>query len=193
MPALGRAFGGDREAVQLTLTMFMFGIAIGQLVHGPISDRFGRKPAIVGGLCVNVLATAGCALSDSIEILAVFRFIHGVAASSGWLIARRYPGPTRTRRRGARDVSHADFPYCGTIVVADHRCVSDGALRLAGHVHLSVRLFAGNHNFLRSDLSRNNSGNCSRCVEAGADGPHLCGNIAEQGVLSLYRMRHRDV
>ena len=88
MPALGKAFGGDREAVQLTLTMFMLGIAVGQLIHGPISDRFGRKPAIVGGLVVTSIATAGCALSTSIETLTVFRFVHGLAASSGWLIAR---------------------------------------------------------------------------------------------------------
>ena len=89
MPALGKAFGSDREAVQFTLTMFMLGIAIGQLVHGPISDRFGRKPAIVGGLVLTSLATTGCALSTSIEMLAVFRFVHGLAASSGWLIAAR--------------------------------------------------------------------------------------------------------
>lgn len=45
MPAIGAAFGATQAEVQLTLTAFMLGIAIGQLVHGPISDRFGRKPA----------------------------------------------------------------------------------------------------------------------------------------------------
>ena len=49
MPALGRAFGADREAVQLTLTMFMLGIAIGQLIHGPLSDRSGVKPRSSAG------------------------------------------------------------------------------------------------------------------------------------------------
>jgi len=88
MPALGRAFGADREAVQLTLTMFMLGIAIGQLIHGPLSDRFGRKAAILGGLILTTVATAGCAMAVSIEALAVLRFVHGIAASSGWLIAR---------------------------------------------------------------------------------------------------------
>jgi MFS transporter, DHA1 family, multidrug resistance protein len=123
MPALGRAFGSDREAVQLTLTMFMFGIAIGQLVHGPISDRFGRKPAIVGGLLVNVLATAGCALSDSIEMLVVFRFIHGVAASSGWLIARAVIRDRHERDDAARVMSlmlifHSAGPLLSPIIGA---------------------------------------------------------------------------
>ena len=92
MPALGQAFGSDREAVQLTLTMFMLGIAVGQLIHGPVSDRFGRKPAIVGGLVVTSVATAGCALSTSIEMLSALRFLHGLAASSGWLLARAVSG-----------------------------------------------------------------------------------------------------
>lgn len=123
MPALGRAFGGDREAVQLTLTMFMFGIAVGQLVHGPISDRFGRKPAIVGGLLVNVLATAGCALSNSIEMLAVFRFVHGIAASSGWLIARAVIRDRHERDEAARVMSlmlvfHSAGPLLSPIVGA---------------------------------------------------------------------------
>lgn len=123
MPALGRAFGGDREAVQLTLTMFMFGIAVGQLVHGPVSDRFGRKPAIVGGLLVNVLATAGCALSNSIEMLAVFRFVHGIAASSGWLIARAVIRDRHERDEAARVMSlmlvfHSAGPLLSPIVGA---------------------------------------------------------------------------
>lgn len=123
MPALGRAFGGDREAVQLTLTMFMFGIAIGQLVHGPLSDRFGRKRAIVGGLLVNVLATAGCALSSSLEMLAVIRFIHGVSASSGWLIARAVIRDRHEKDDAARVMSlmlifHSAGPLLSPIIGA---------------------------------------------------------------------------
>ena len=88
MPAIAAAFGADQAAVQLTLSSFMLGIAVGQLVHGPFSDRFGRKPALLVGLALNAAATAACALSTSIEMLMVFRFFHGIAASSGWLVAR---------------------------------------------------------------------------------------------------------
>ena len=122
MPALGEAFGGDREAVQLTLTMFMLGIAVGQLIHGPISDRFGRKPAIVGGLVVTSIATAGCALSTSIETLTVFRFVHGLAASSGWLIARAVVRDKHEHDDAARVLR--------LLYVADLQRLQEGATRV---------------------------------------------------------------
>ncbi len=123
MPALGKAFGADRAAVQLTLTMYMLGIAMGQLIHGPLSDRFGRKPAIAGGLLLNAIAAAGCAASDSVEMLAVFRFVHGVAASSGWLIARAVIRDKHERDDAARVMSlmlifHSAAPLLSPIVGA---------------------------------------------------------------------------
>lgn len=123
MPAIGRAFGADREAVQLTLTMFMLGIAVGQLVHGPLSDRFGRKSAIIGGLLLNTVATAGCAMAVSIEVLAALRFVHGVAASSGWLIARAAIRDRHQRDDAARVMSlmlifHSAGPLLSPIVGA---------------------------------------------------------------------------
>ncbi|MGB0629401.1 MAG: multidrug effflux MFS transporter [Alphaproteobacteria bacterium] len=123
MPAIGNAFGGNRADVQLTLTMFMLGIAIGQLIHGPISDRFGRKPAIVGGLVVTSVATAGCALSSSIEMLTVFRFVHGLAASSGWLIARavirdRHEHDDAARVMSLMMVFHSAAPFFAPIIGA---------------------------------------------------------------------------
>ena len=105
MPAIAAAFGADQASVQLTLSMFMLGIAVGQLVHGPFSDRFGRKPAILCGLMLNAVATAACALSTSIEMLMVFRFVHGVAASSGWLIARAIVRDRHERADAARVMS----------------------------------------------------------------------------------------
>ena len=123
MPAIGAAFSAEREAVQLTLTMFMLGIAVGQLVHGPISDRFGRKPAIISGLLVTSVATAGCALSTSIETLSVFRFVHGFAASSGWLLARAVIRDRHERDDAARVMSlmmifHSAAPLLAPIIGA---------------------------------------------------------------------------
>ncbi len=123
MPAPGRAFGADREAVQLTLTMFMLGIAIGQLIHGPLSDRFGRKAAILGGLILTTVATAGCSMAVSIEALAVLRFVHGIAASSGWLIARAAIRDRHQRDDAARMMSlmlifHSAGPLLSPIIGA---------------------------------------------------------------------------
>ena len=123
MPSIGSALNSDRASVQLTLTMFMLGIAVGQLIHGPISDRFGRKPAIVGGMLITSAATAGCALSMSIEMLAVFRFIHGVAASSGWLVARaiirdRHEHDDAARVMSLMMVFHSAAPLFAPIIGA---------------------------------------------------------------------------
>ena len=123
MPTIGSAFNGNRESVQLTLTMFMLGIAVGQLIHGPIADRFGRKPAIVGGLIITSAATAGCALSSSIEMLIAFRFLHGLAASSGWLVARAIIRDRHEYRDAARVMSlmmvfHSSAPIFAPIIGA---------------------------------------------------------------------------
>ena len=130
MPAIGIAFGATQAEVQLTLTMFMLGIAIGQLVHGPLSDRFGRKPVLVGGLVVNAVATAACAMAMSIEMLMVFRFIHGAAASSGWLVARAVVRDRHDRADAARVLSvlmvfHGLSPMISSIVGA-HLTVAFG-------------------------------------------------------------------
>ena len=52
LPGLRRHFDADIAEVQLTLSIFLVGIALGQLVYGPLSDRFGRRPALMGGLLV---------------------------------------------------------------------------------------------------------------------------------------------
>lgn len=123
MPAIAAAFEADQAAVQFTLSMFLIGIAIGQLIHGPLSDRFGRKPALVFGLLLNVVATAGCAMSTSIEMLAAFRLLHGVSAATGWIISRAVIRDLFDRQQAARMMSvmlffHGLAPLIAPIVGA---------------------------------------------------------------------------
>lgn len=130
MPAMTVAFGTDQASAQLTLSMFMIGVAVGQLVHGPISDRFGRKPAILGGLFVAMLATVGCALSPSVEALVGFRFLHGIAASTGWLVCRAVVRDRHERADAARVLSvlmvfHSMAPLIGPIL-GSHLTVAYG-------------------------------------------------------------------
>lgn len=105
MPRISQAFGADSAATQLTLSLFLIGIAVGQLVHGPISDRFGRKPALIAGLLLNIVATPGCAMATSIEALAVFRFIHGISAATGWIVSRAVVRDMFDREEAARVMS----------------------------------------------------------------------------------------
>ncbi|MCZ8377434.1 multidrug effflux MFS transporter [Mycobacterium sp. CPCC 205372] len=87
-PAMAEEFGTSASAIQLTLTTFMIGLAIGQLVIGPLSDRFGRRPLMLAGTLVCVLAGAACALAPTIELLTVFRFLQGFSGAAGVVLSR---------------------------------------------------------------------------------------------------------
>ena len=66
LPALAREFNAAPGTVQLTLSSFFIGIALGQLFYGPICDRYGRKPPLYVGGVLFVLASCGCALADDV-------------------------------------------------------------------------------------------------------------------------------
>ena len=88
LPTIGAAFAAEPGHVQLSLASFFLGLATGQAFYGPISDRFGRKRPLYAGLFLFVLASAGCAVAASIDMLIVLRFFQALGACSGQVIAR---------------------------------------------------------------------------------------------------------
>lgn len=88
LPDVAQAFGAPVDAAQFTLTAYLIGIAAGQLLWGPLSDRFGRKPVLAAGLATMLLACAAAAFAGSIAAIAMARFAQGIAMSSGALIGR---------------------------------------------------------------------------------------------------------
>lgn len=88
LPQVTDALHSPAATVQLTLTACLAGMALGQLVVGPLSDRWGRRRPLLAGLCVYVLATAICALAPTVELLIAFRLLQGLAGSAGIVIAR---------------------------------------------------------------------------------------------------------
>nr|WP_221208903.1 multidrug effflux MFS transporter [Nocardioides albus] len=87
-PQIGSDLGAAASNVQLTLTAFLIGLALGQIAWGPISDRFGRlKPLLIGSV---VAAVAGvlAALAPSVEMLIAARFLQALAAAAGIVMAR---------------------------------------------------------------------------------------------------------
>ena len=88
LPTLVTVFGTDIATVQLTLSVFLVGFAVSQLVYGPVSDRFGRRPALLGGIAIYLVASAACALTDDIGGLIVARFFQALGACCGPVVAR---------------------------------------------------------------------------------------------------------
>lgn len=88
MPSIGTALDAGRADVQLTLTAFLGGFAVSQLVWGPVADRFGRRVTILVGLGIFAAAGVACALADTITELIVFRFLQALGACAGQVVAR---------------------------------------------------------------------------------------------------------
>jgi DHA1 family bicyclomycin/chloramphenicol resistance-like MFS transporter len=75
MPTMTESLNTGPDQVQLTLSLYMAGFAMAQLLCGPLSDRFGRKPIMVGGTTLFLLASLLCAFAPSIEVLLIGRFL----------------------------------------------------------------------------------------------------------------------
>ncbi|HBA43488.1 MAG TPA: Bcr/CflA family drug resistance efflux transporter, partial [Alphaproteobacteria bacterium] len=88
LPAMEQVFSASTAEIQLTLSAFMLGLAVSQLFYGPMSDRFGRKPVMFGGLAIFVAASFACTIAQSVEMLIGLRFFQAVGASAGPVLAR---------------------------------------------------------------------------------------------------------
>src|SRR4029077_4789887 len=88
VPGLVATFGTDPAAVQLTLSLYLVGLAASQLVMGPLSDRVGRRPVVRAGLTVAAVSSAAALAATSIEALIVARIIQAIGASTGVVVGR---------------------------------------------------------------------------------------------------------
>lgn len=88
LPSLSTVFAASPDTVQLTLSLFFLGYAVGQLLYGPFSDRFGRRRALLAGLGIFTLTGFLSAASWSIEMMIWLRLLHGISAASGPVLAR---------------------------------------------------------------------------------------------------------
>lgn len=77
LPAIATALTTDAEHVQRTLNVYMVGFAFSQLVYGPLSDRFGRRPVLLAGVGLYIAASIACALATTIDQLIMFRLVQG--------------------------------------------------------------------------------------------------------------------
>lgn len=101
-PAIQQSYAADTGQVQLTLVAFFVALAFGQLLYGPLADRFGRRGPLAFGFAVFLGASIGAALSTSISTLIVWRFLQGIGACAGMVISRSIARDLGTGERVAR-------------------------------------------------------------------------------------------
>ncbi|SFK26355.1 MFS transporter, DHA1 family, bicyclomycin/chloramphenicol resistance protein [Falsiroseomonas stagni DSM 19981] len=88
LPSMGRDFGASTAAVQLTVTLYLLSVGVGQLIYGPLSDRFGRRPLLMGGLALYAVASLGAAMAGGIGWLVIARAFQAMGACAGVVLAR---------------------------------------------------------------------------------------------------------
>ncbi|MFE1922360.1 MFS transporter [Streptomyces asoensis] len=128
----------SQAVIQLTLTAFVIGIALGQLVIGPLSDTPGRRRPLLTGLSVYVVASALCALAQDPAVLIGMRLVHGLAGAADIVVARADRRARRSavdhgrallhRLSGRHDPAHHHGPVPATRAARGGQC-----LRASGH------------------------------------------------------------
>lgn len=88
LPYAARGLGATASEVQLTVSLYLIGMAAGQLVYGPLSDRFGRRPVLLGGLALYTLAGIGTVMAPTAEWLNGMRLLQGFGGSAGLVLGR---------------------------------------------------------------------------------------------------------
>lgn len=120
-PALAAEMAADPSAIQLTLATFTIGLAVGQLLAGPLSDAVGRKWPLMVGLGVYAVAGVSAALAPSVPVLATIRFAQGLGAAAGIVIARavvrdRFSGAALARFFSLLMLVNAVTPIVGPLL-----------------------------------------------------------------------------
>src|SRR4051812_724563 len=88
LPVLAIDFGRDISIAQMTVSLYMVGLACSQIVMGPLSDRFGRRPVLLAGLGLMIAASLGCSFAETLPQLIVARFFQALGGATGMVVSR---------------------------------------------------------------------------------------------------------
>src|SRR3954463_15723825 len=105
LPVIAVDLRGTSGDIQLTLSAFMIAFGFGQIFYGPAGDRFGRRPVILGGIAIYVVTSIGCAFAAEAGHLVVLRFLQGLSACGGVVLARTMVRDLAEKDQAARAMS----------------------------------------------------------------------------------------
>ena len=105
LPVLATTFGRDISIVQMTVSLYMVGIACSQLIMGPLSDKFGRRPVLLAGLALMVAASVACMFADNLPQLIAARFFQALGGATGMVVSRAIIRDLYERERVAAMIS----------------------------------------------------------------------------------------
>src|SRR5262249_36985887 len=105
LPDIARRLDASTAQVQLTISTYLIGFAIGQILYGPVSDRYGRKAVLIAALALYCAASIACTLSTSIEMLYLGRAAQALGASGSLVVTRAIVRDLYSGARAGRELS----------------------------------------------------------------------------------------
>lgn len=112
LPTIGEVLQQKPQAMQFTLGVYLFGLSIGQLIFGPLTDSFGRKKLIIIGMVLYLAGSLSCAFSTSYSQMLISRFLQALGACSGLTIGRAIVGDVYGPKEAGKIFSSI-FPFVG--------------------------------------------------------------------------------
>ena len=104
-PAIARSLGVMQGEVERTMAAYLIGLAAAQIIYGPLADRYGRKPPLLAGLALYIVASLGCTLADSVHGLTLWRTLQAMGGAAGIVIPRAVIRDHYETREAARAMS----------------------------------------------------------------------------------------
>lgn len=104
-PSIAENLGATQGQVERTLASYLVGLALAQMIYGPLADRYGRKPPLIAGLVIFIAATVGCAFTGDIEHLTLWRVAQALGGAAGMVIPRAVVRDNLDTRDAAKALS----------------------------------------------------------------------------------------
>jgi len=163
LPGIQASYQTDYATVQLTLTLFLVGIAVAQLIYGPLSDRFGRRPIVLAGLAILVVGTIICLLAPNIEALIAGRLVQAVGGCAGMVMGRAMVRDLYDANRAAQMIAYLTMaavvapttaPLVGGILEEQFSWQASFVLILVASVGFLIFAYTSAHETLPSERRR---------------------------------------